>query len=51
MAVMIDDSEMAMELLNGLPEQFDSLISALDALGDEDEGLSFEHVKSRVMQE
>ena len=51
MTVMIDDTEMAMALLNGLPEQFESLISALDALGDEDEALSFEHVKSRVMQE
>ena len=34
MNVMIDDSEMAMALLNGLRKQYDALICALDALGD-----------------
>ena len=34
MKVTIDDEEMAMALLNGLPERFDSLMSELDALGD-----------------
>lgn len=31
MNVAIDDAEMVMAVLNGLPERFDSLISALDA--------------------
>ncbi len=35
MGVDIDDSEMAMALLNGLPDQDDALTSALDALGTE----------------
>ena len=51
MYVEIDDSEMAMALLNGLPEPYDALISALDALGTEKETLKFDHVKARVMHE
>ena len=50
MKVTIDDEEMAMALLNGLPERYDSLISALDALGDE-KTFTFEFVKSRLLQE
>ncbi len=37
MGVDIDDKEIAMAVLNGLPERFNNLISALDALGNEDE--------------
>jgi len=51
MNVTIDDNEMAMALLNGLPDPYDSLISALDAVGTEESNLEFDHVKSRVMQE
>eukprot|EP00171_Calliarthron_tuberculosum_P023184 IDg23184t1 len=51
MGVDIDDNEMAMALLNGLPDRFDSLISALDALGNEDKIFTFEFVKSRLLQE
>ena len=51
MDVKIDEPEMAMALLNGLPGAFHPLISALDALGTEDKTLNFEFVKSRVMQE
>ena len=50
MKVAIDDEEMAMAMLNGLPERFDPLISALDALGDE-KTFTFEFVKSRLLQE
>ena len=32
--ITTDDEELGMVLLNGLPEQYDSLITALDALGD-----------------
>ena len=51
MSVDIDDSEMAMALLNGLPDEYSSLISALDALGSEESQLNFEFVKARIMQE
>ena len=51
MSVVIDESEMAMALLNGLPEAFDPLISALDAISGEDDTLEFDYVKSRAMQE
>ena len=51
MGVTIDDSEMAMALLNGLPDRFDGLISALDALGNDEKLFTFEFVKSRCQQE
>ncbi len=42
MGVDIDDKEISMAVLNGLPERFNSLISALDALGNEDEAFSLD---------
>lgn len=51
MNVTIDENEMAMAFLNGLPDPYDPLISALDAVGNEESKLDFDHVKSRVMQE
>ena len=51
MSVNIDDAEMAMAMLNGLPERFDGLISALDAIGDDNEVFTFEYVISRCQQE
>ena len=51
MSVVIDDKEMAMAVLNGLPPRFDSLIVALDALGNEDKIFSLDFVKSRLLQE
>ncbi len=51
MSVEIEDSDQAMVLLSGLPEQYDPLISALDAIGTDDTLLRFDHVKSRVLQE
>ena len=51
MNVTIEDSEMAMAMLNGLPEAYDPLISALDAISGEDDDLKFDYVKSRVIQE
>lgn len=51
MDVMIDDSEMAMSLLNALSDQYHALIRAVDVLGDEDSALSFDHVNARVIQE
>ena len=51
MNVSIEDSELAMALLCGLPEPYQPHITALDAIGTEEDQLEFEHVKSRVMQE
>ena len=51
MGVKIDDEEMAMGLLNGLPDRFDGLISALDALGDDTKVFTFDFVLSRCEQE
>jgi hypothetical protein len=51
MGVEINDNEMAMALLNGLPDRLDGLISALDALGNEDKIFTFEFVKSWLLQE
>ena len=51
MKVSVDESEMAMALLNGLPTACDSLISALDALHGQKDDLKFDFVKSRVLQE
>lgn len=51
MNVDIDESEMAMAMLNGLPEAYDPLISAIDAIHGEDEKLKFDYVKSRIIQE
>ena len=51
MSINIEDSEMAMALLNGLPDRFDSLISALDASHTDDKQLTFELVQSRCLQE
>ena len=46
--VEIDDQEFAMAALNGLPSTYESLIVALDALGNEKRCLTFELVKSRL---
>ena len=51
MNVSIDDKEMAMAVLNGLPARFETIITALDAIGDEDESFTFSKVRSRLLQE
>jgi len=51
MSVTVDDSEMDMTLLCGLPDLYDPLRSVSDAIGAEESVLEFEHVKKRVMQE
>jgi Reverse transcriptase (RNA-dependent DNA polymerase)/gag-polypeptide of LTR copia-type/Integrase core domain/GAG-pre-integrase domain len=50
MGVIIDDEEVAMAVLNGLPPKYDHLIVALDTMGD-DTKLTLEFTKSRLMQE
>ncbi len=51
MNVTISESEKAMALLNGLPDEYRALISALDAVDSDESELNWEHVKSRVLQE
>lgn len=51
MGVSIDDKEMAMAVLNGLPERFQSIITALDAIGDGDESFTLDKVRSCLLQE
>ena len=51
MGVIIDDKEMAMAVLNGLPSSFQTLITALDAIGDEDPTFTFDKVRSLLLQE
>ena len=51
MGVDVDDQEIAMAVLNGLPPRYDSLIVALDALGNEDKIFTLDFVKSRLLQE
>ncbi len=51
MNVVISGSEMAMALLNGLPEEYNALISALDAIDEDESELDFDFIKSRIMQE
>ena len=41
MNVAISESEMAMALLNGLPEEYNALISALDAIDEDETKLKF----------
>ncbi len=51
MNVTISESEKAMALLNGLPDEYRALISALDAVDSDESEFKWEHVKSRVLQE
>ena len=51
MNVSVDESETSMALLNGLPEDYAPLITAMDTMSGENEVLKFDYVKSRVMQE
>ena len=50
MDVPIDDTEMAMTMLCGLPSKYDNLIVAIDA-ATADTSLSMDFVKSRLLQE
>lgn len=47
----IKDKEIAIGVLNGFPEHYDSLITALDTLGNGHETFSPEFVKRRRLQE
>ena len=51
MEVVVDDKEMAMAMLNGLPPQYGTIITTLDAIGDDDASFTFEKVRSRLLQD
>ena len=51
MKVDVKDNEMAMALLCGLPDRFDGLVSALDAISDNEDTFTFDFVVGRVEQE
>ena len=51
MIVEIDDKEIPMAVLNGLPPRFDNLIFALDARGNENKLFGLEFLKSHLLQE
>ena len=51
MNVVIPESEMAMAVLNSFPEEYNALISALDAIDEDEINLRFEFIKARIMQE
>ncbi len=50
MSVTVSESEKAMALLNGLPDENRALINALDAVDGDESEFKWEHVKSRVLQ-
>ena len=49
MCVNIDDKELAMTLSASLPEEFKPLITALDAVGDEN--ISYDKVKNMLLND
>ena len=49
MGINVDDEELAMTLLGSLPDQFKPLITALDAVGEDN--LSFEKVKGMLLND
>ncbi len=51
MDVSIDGKEMAMAILNGLPKRYQTIITALDPIGDDDPYFTFDKVRSRLLQE
>lgn len=42
---------MFMSVLNGLPAGYETIITAIDAIADEDPSFAFEKVRSRLLQE
>eukprot|EP00171_Calliarthron_tuberculosum_P023586 IDg23586t1 len=51
MDVTIGDKELAMAVLNGLPASYETIITALDAIGDDDDSFTLDKVRSRLLQE
>ncbi len=51
MVVIISESELAIAILNGLPDYYRALISSLETLYSNRNELIWQHVKARVPQE
>ena len=51
MNVEVDDSELAMACLNGLPSTYENVIVFSDALGDDDQRFIFALVQNNLLQE
>ncbi len=51
MGAIIDDKEKAMAVLNGLPPRYETIITALDAIGDDDPSFTFDKVRRCLLQE
>ena len=51
MNAVISEGEVVVALLNGLPEEYKALMSALDTIGEDETKLKVEFIKSRIMQE
>lgn len=51
MQVYIPECEMAMTLLNGLPDEYSKIITALDAVDTSESDLSWDHIKARILKE
>ncbi len=49
--VIIDDEEKAMAVLNGLPSRYETIVRALDAIGDVDPSFTFDKVRSSLGKE
>eukprot|EP00171_Calliarthron_tuberculosum_P022052 IDg22052t1 len=50
MNVLLDDKELALAAIIRLPPSYGTIITALDAIGDEDESFAFDKVCSRLVQ-
>lgn len=50
MRVNVDNMDLAMVALNGLPPVYGILIVTLDAMGNDDDMFTFDRVKSRLFQ-
>ncbi len=50
MGVVIDDKEMAMAVLNGQPPRYGTIVTALDAIGNDDPSFTLDKVRSRLLQ-
>ncbi len=51
MGVTIDDKYKAMAVLNGLPKRCEKIITALNAIGDDDPSFTFDKVRSTLLQD
>ncbi len=51
MGITLDDKVKAMAVFNGFPKRFETIITAIDAIGDNDPSFTFYKAQSRLLQE